>query len=107
MLSGKGIASIRDWLCHLQAEEGLCAGRVLYHSHVHKSAEEDAQQQEEIVEREHLKAEHRREQVALLSREGLCRVSLANVRDCSALCAAHCPLAVQSTFSGVTPQRAF
>ena len=47
----------------MQAEEGLCAGRVLYHSHIHKSAEEDAQQQEEIVERERLKGERRREQV--------------------------------------------
>ena len=52
-------------LRHVQAEEGLCAGRVLYHSHVHKSAEEDAAQQEEIVERTRLKAERRREQVAL------------------------------------------
>lgn len=47
----------------MQAEEGLCAGRVLFHSHIHKSAEEDAQQQEEIVERERLKGERRREQV--------------------------------------------
>jgi len=47
----------------LQAEEGLCAGRVLYHSHMHKSAEEDAQQEEEIVEKERLKSERRREQV--------------------------------------------
>ncbi len=36
---------------------------MLYHSHIHKSAEEDAQQQEEIIERERLKAERRREQV--------------------------------------------
>lgn len=47
----------------LQAEEGLCSGRVLYHSHVQKSAQADANQQEEIVERERLKAERRREQV--------------------------------------------
>ena len=47
----------------MQAEEGLCSGRVLYHSHIRKSAEADAQQQEEIVERERLKGERRREQV--------------------------------------------
>ena len=59
---------ILSLLCCLQAEEGLCAGRVLYHSHVHKSAEEDAQQQEEIIERTRLKSERRREQVAFIVR---------------------------------------
>ena len=41
----------------------MCEGRVLFHSHVHKSAEESAAQQEEVDERDRLKAERRRQQV--------------------------------------------
>ena len=40
----------------------MCEGRVLFHSHVHKSAEESAAQQEEVDERDRLKAERRRQQ---------------------------------------------
>ena len=41
----------------------MCEGRVLFHSHVHKSAEESVAQQEEVDERDRLKAERRRQQV--------------------------------------------
>ena len=41
----------------------MCEGRVLFHSHVHRSAEETAAQQEEVDERDRLKAERRRQQV--------------------------------------------
>ncbi len=55
---------------------------MLYHSHVHKSAEEDAQQQEEIVEKERLKSERRREQVVLIMLEEALAVSCPWVGSC-------------------------
>jgi hypothetical protein len=47
----------------VKVEEGLCSGRVLYHSIIHKSPEEANVQQQEIDERERLRAERRRQQV--------------------------------------------
>lgn len=49
----------------VKVEEGLCSGRVLFHSHKHKSSEEAEAQQADIDERERLRAERRREQVGL------------------------------------------
>ncbi|EIE18463.1 Brix-domain-containing protein, partial [Coccomyxa subellipsoidea C-169] len=47
----------------VKVEEGMCTGRVLYHSYVHRSAAEAAVQQQEIDEREKLRADRRRQQV--------------------------------------------
>lgn len=49
----------------VKVEEGMCAGRVLYHSFVTKSAAEAQAQQKDIDERERLRAERRRQQVRL------------------------------------------
>ncbi|CAK0738206.1 hypothetical protein CVIRNUC_001009 [Coccomyxa viridis] len=53
----------------VKAEEGMCEGRVLFHSHVHKSAEESVAQQEEVDERDRLKAERRRQQAENVARK--------------------------------------
>ena len=54
----------------------MCEGRVLFHSHVHKSAEESAAQQEEVDERDRLKAERRRQQVRA------CRICTEHWHSC-------------------------
>ena len=46
----------------VKVEEGLCAGRVLFHSLIARSAAETAAQQAGVEERQRLKAERRREQ---------------------------------------------
>ncbi len=52
----------------VKVEEGMCSGRVLYHSFIQRSAAEAAAQQKDIDERERLRAERRRQQVKLCSR---------------------------------------
>lgn len=47
----------------VKVEEGLCDGRVLFHSLINRTAAATAAQQAEIDERQRLKAERRREQV--------------------------------------------
>ncbi len=50
----------------VKTEEGLCDGAVLYHAHVQKSAEEAGQQQQEVDEKEALRAQRRRQQVGVV-----------------------------------------
>lgn len=46
----------------VKVEEGLCAGRVLFHSLIARSAAETASQQARVEERQRLKSERRRQQ---------------------------------------------
>lgn len=46
----------------VKVEEGLCDGKVLYHAHVTRSAEEVAQQEDKLAAAAKLKAERRRQQ---------------------------------------------
>ena len=50
----------------VKVEEGLCAGRVLFHSLIARSATETAAQQAQVEERQRLKAERRRQQATPL-----------------------------------------
>ncbi len=47
----------------VKVEEGLCAGRVLFHAHRSKTREEADAQEGEVVEKERLRSERRRQQV--------------------------------------------
>ena len=49
----------------VKVEEGMCSGRVLYHSFIRRSAAESEAQQKEIDERERLRSERRRQQVVV------------------------------------------
>lgn len=74
----------------VKVEEGLCAGRVLFHAHRSKTQEEAQAQEGEIVERERLKSERRRQQVG-----AWCQTSgsLCWCRTCTSLiciCGARC-----------------
>lgn len=53
----------------VKVEEGMCEGKVLFHSFVHKSAGEAAKQQQHVsqkAEEEQLRAKRRHQQVCLL-----------------------------------------
>ena len=53
----------------VKVEEGMCEGKVLFHSFVHKSAGEAAQQQQQVSQRteeDELMGNRRRQQVSLL-----------------------------------------
>lgn len=54
----------------VKVEEGLCAGRVLFHSLIARSAAETAAQQADVEERQRLKAERRRQQARPLGHKG-------------------------------------
>ena len=51
----------------VKAEEGMCAGQVLYHQHIHKSETEVNAQTEEIKDREELREKRRKQQVQIAS----------------------------------------
>ncbi|KAK9840668.1 hypothetical protein WJX81_008651 [Elliptochloris bilobata] len=55
----------------VKVEEGLCAGRVLFHSLIVRSAAETAAQQAEIEERQRLKAERRQQQAENVQRKAV------------------------------------
>ena len=47
----------------VKAEEGLCNGQVLYHSHINKPAAEVAEKTRDIKDREELRVQRRKQQV--------------------------------------------
>ena len=49
----------------VKAEEGMCAGQVLYHQHITKSDAEVQAQSEQIRSAEELREKRRKEQVSL------------------------------------------
>lgn len=53
----------------VKVEEGLCDGAVLYHAHEERTAQQTAEQQKRVSERELLRAERRREQEANVRRK--------------------------------------
>ena len=63
----------------VKVEEGLCDGRVLFHSLINRTAAAAAAQQAEIDERQRLKAERRREQVCFRVGFGLGSGTVARV----------------------------
>lgn len=62
----------------MKAEEGVCAGRVLYHSRIQKTPQEAAAQAAAIQDKEQLRQKRKKQQVSLLTL-GKCSISKSTV----------------------------